>query len=154
MVNLHKIIVFTLDGQRCGIPLEAVERVVAMVEITPLPGVPAFVCGVINVQGEIVPVVDLRRRFGLPERRIELDDQLIITRFSGRCMALMADTTQGVCACRQEEVTSADDILSGLPFLAGIARLCDGLILIHDLEQLLSSQESEIIMTAMARELS
>jgi purine-binding chemotaxis protein CheW len=153
MSELHQIIVFTLDGQHCGIPLEAVERVVPMVMVTPLPGVPAFVCGVINVQGEIVPVVDLRRLFSLPERQVALDDQLIITRFSGRCMALIADATQGVSACRQEAVTGADDILPDLPFLSGIAKLPDGLILIHDLEQFLSSQESETIKAAVARKL-
>lgn len=153
MDKIQKIIVFTLDGQRCGIALAAVERVVRMVEITPLPGVPAFVSGVINVQGEIVPVVDLRLRFGLPTRPVELDDQLIITRCAGRSMALTVDTAQGVCDCRQEAVTEAGDILPDLPFLSGIAKLPDGLLLIHDLEQFLPLHEAQTLDEAVAREL-
>jgi purine-binding chemotaxis protein CheW len=152
MDSIHTIIVFTLDGQRCGVALTAVERVARMVEITPLPGVPVFVRGVINVQGEIMPVVDLRLRFGLPARPVRLDDQLIITRFAGRGMALTADIVQGVCTCRQEEVTEAGDIMADLPFLSGIARLPDGLILIHDLEQLLSADQSQAILAAIAED--
>jgi len=149
MDKMQKIIVFTLDGQRYGIALEAVERVVRMVEITPLPGGPDFVRGVINVQGAIVPVVDLRCRLGLPTRPVEPDDQLIITRFAGRSMALTADTALGVCDCRQEAVTWADDILPNLPFLSCIAKLADGLILIHDLERLLTPHESQLIIEAV-----
>ncbi len=151
--KIQKILVFTLDGQRYGIALEAVERVVRMVEITPLPGVPDFVYGVINVQGKIIPVVDLRHRFGLPTRRLELEDQLIITRFAGRGMALVADTAQEVCACRLDMVTGAVDILPGSSSLSGIAKLPDGLILIHDLEGLLSPLESQAIIAAVEQEL-
>lgn len=153
MDKVQKILVFTLDGQRCGIALTAVERVVRMVEITPLPGAPAFMSGVINVQGTIVPVVDLRLRFGLPTRQVELDDQLIITRFAGRSMALTVDTTQGVCDCRQEAVTEADDILPDLPYLSGVAKLPDGLLLIHDLEKFLPPHEAQILDEAIAQEL-
>jgi len=153
MDERHRIIVFTLDRQRYGIALAAVDRVVRLVEITPLPGAPPFVRGVINVQGTIVPVVDLRLRFGLPARPVELSDQLIIARAAGRSLALTADTAQGVCDCRQEVVTGAAAILPELPFLSGIARLPDGLILIHDLEQLLSPHESQVLFEAVEREL-
>lgn len=149
MDKMQKIMIFTLDGQRYGIALAAVDQVVRMVEITPLPGVPDFVRGVINVQGAIIPVVDLRCRLGLPTRPVELDDQLLITRFAGRSMALTADSALEVCDCRQEAVTWADDILPDLPFLSGIAKLADGLILIHDLERLLSPHESQVIIKAV-----
>lgn len=153
MDKTQKFLVFTLDGQRYGIALEAVERVVRMVEITPLPGVPDFVYGVINVQGKIIPVVDLRHRFGLPPRRLELEDQLIIIYSSGRGMALVADATQEVRACRPEMVTGAVDILPGSCFFSGVAKLPDGLILIHDLETLLSPLESQAIIAAVEQEL-
>ena len=153
MGKIEEIIVFTLGGHCYGITLAAVERVVRMVEITPLQGAPVFVSGVINVRGEIVPVVDLRLRLGLPARPVELGDQLLLIRCAGRSMALTADTTQGVRSYRQEEMTEMDDILSDLPFLSGIAKLADSLILIHDLEQLLSPHEAQTIVAAMAREM-
>lgn len=137
----RQIVVFTIEALRYGIPLAAVDRVVRMVEITPLPAGPEFIHGVINVQGEIMPVLNLRRRFGLPEQPLELSDQLIITRFAGRCYALVADTVSEVHLFQVREVAEAAAILPGLPFLSGVAKLPDGMILIHDPEKLLSPRE-------------
>jgi len=122
-----------------------------MVEITPLPGVPPVVPGVINVQGGIVPVLDLRRCFSLPERPPELSDQLIIVTCSGHAFALMADAAEGIRACREADLTEADRILPELPFLSGIAKFPDGLILIQNLESLISSADSEALIEAMKR---
>ena len=61
--------VFTLDRQRYALPLSVVERVVRMIEITPVPHTPDIVLGVINAQGRVIPVVDIRRRFRLPTRQ-------------------------------------------------------------------------------------
>lgn len=62
------LVVFVIDGQRYALSLGAVERVLPMVAVSPLPAGPAIALGVINVHGTIVPVVDVRRRFGLPAR--------------------------------------------------------------------------------------
>jgi purine-binding chemotaxis protein CheW len=69
---------FTLDAGRYALSLEVVERVVPALELTPLPTAPDIVQGVFNLHGRIVPVMNLRRRFGLPERAIELSDHLIV----------------------------------------------------------------------------
>jgi len=87
MSRADQIVIFTLNEQRYGIPLGVVERVVRMVEITRLPSGPEFIQGVINVQGEIMPVLNLRRRFNLVERPVELSDQLIIIRCAARSFA-------------------------------------------------------------------
>jgi purine-binding chemotaxis protein CheW len=68
METPHQLVVFTLGQQRYGLPLSSVERAARIVEITPLPNAPEIVLGVINVQGRLMPVVNLRHRFRLPER--------------------------------------------------------------------------------------
>ena len=78
MAPAHQLVVFTMDEQRYALQLAAVERVVRMVEVTPLPQAPQIVLGVINAQGRIIPVVDIRRRFRLPARDIRLSDHLLI----------------------------------------------------------------------------
>ncbi|MDD2734130.1 MAG: chemotaxis protein CheW [Desulfuromonadaceae bacterium] len=145
MIKQNMILVFTLDGQRYGLPLDAVERVVRMVEITQLPEAPAAVRGVINFQGEIIPVLDLRQRFGLPERPVELDDQLIIITTVGRKRALIADTACEVRECPEESFTEAAGILPPLPLLTGIAKSSAGLILLHDPGSLLSPGEAQTL---------
>ncbi|MDD2853048.1 MAG: chemotaxis protein CheW, partial [Desulfuromonadaceae bacterium] len=133
-----------LDQQRYGLPLGVVERVVRMVEITTVPMNPGFILGVINVQGNIIPVLDLRRRFGLPERPVELSDQLIIIRSAARSFALMTDTACEVRECTEQMQTAAE-ILPDLPFLAGVVKLPDGLILLQNPETLLSPDEAAVI---------
>ena len=142
MSGADRIVIFTLNEQRYGIPLGVVERVVRMVEITTLPSGPDFIQGVINVQGEIIPVLNLRRRFKLTERPVELDDQLIIIRCATRSFALMTDRACEVRHCAEQLQTEAGKIIPDLPYLSAGARLPDGLILLQDPEALLSSAEA------------
>lgn len=150
MTGNEQIVVFTLDDQRYGISLGVVERVVRMVAITHLPAGPKFVHGVINVQGVIMPVLNLRERFDLPQRPPELGDQLIITSFSGHSFALATDAVNDVRSCRIQELTTADEILPELPYLAGVAKLADGMILISDPGKLLSPCERHALDQAVA----
>lgn len=153
MSGQERIVVFTLDAQRYGIPLTAVDRVVRMVEITSIPGTPRPVRGVINVQGEIVPVVDLRQRFSLPERAIDPADQLLIAAVAGRKFALVTDLVIDVIECGECFLAEAADILPNMPFLTGVAKLPDGMILIQDPEKLLTTMEVQALNDAVSGEM-
>ena len=76
MSQLQQLVGFGLDGQHYAVNLAAVERIVHIVEVAPLPRAPEIVLGVINFSGRIIPVVDLRRRFRLPEKEAGLYDYL------------------------------------------------------------------------------
>src|SRR5713226_6819036 len=133
-----QILVFALDGQRYALYLSAVDRVVRMVSITPLPGAPDVVLGIVNVQGRIVPVFNTRRRFRLAEREIALADRLVIAHTTRRWVALVTDTVGDVLDCPARDVVEARDVLPGTGYFEGVAKLEDGLILIHDLNKFLS----------------
>lgn len=143
MGQSRSLVVFTLDDRRYALFLAAVERAVRIVEISPLPKAPEIVLGVVNVQGRILPVVNVRRRFRLPEREVALNDQLIIARASNRTVALVADTVTGVVERPEPEIISTEKILPGLEYVEGVAKLEDGLILIHDLDRFLSFEEGK-----------
>jgi purine-binding chemotaxis protein CheW len=140
VTNLQ-LVVFALEDQRYALHLSAVERIVRAVEMTPLPKAPEIVIGVINVQGRIIPVFNIRRRFHLPEREIELSDQLIIANTARRTVALPVDTVDGVIERLSEEVTPADQVLPRIEYVEGIVKLENGLVLIHDLDKFLSIDE-------------
>lgn len=144
-----QIIAFLLDERRYALPLAAVQRVVRAVEITPLPKAPEIVSGVINVQGQIVPVVNIRRRFRLPECALMPGDQIIIARTSNRTVAFIADTANGVIECPAERFVTAAAIVPGLEYVKGVAKLEDGMILIHDLDSFLSLEEARSLDNAM-----
>ena len=137
-----RVAVFTLGDQRYALPLSAVERVVRVVEVTPLPQAPDIVLGVVNVQGRIIPVVNPRRRFRLPERDIALTDQLVIAHTTRRPVALVVDAVTGVLEYSGREAVGARDIVPGTEYVEGVVKLADGLVLIHDLDRFLSLDEA------------
>ena len=96
MNKSNQLVVFTLDDQKYALYLPVVVRVVSAVEVTPLPKAPDIVLGVINIQGKVIPVANIRKRFGLPERQIELSDQFIIANTSKSTVVLVAYTVSGV----------------------------------------------------------
>lgn len=146
-----QLVVFRLDGQRYALPLAAVERIVHAVEVTPLPGAPAIVLGAIDVQGRVLPVLNVRRRFLLPEREVGLADQFLIARTARRALALVIDEAQGVIELPESAVIDAAQIVPGLEQFQGLVRLDGGLVLIHDLEKFLSLDEASALDGAKAR---
>ena len=74
-----QLVVFTLDSQRFALPLSAVERAIRIIEIVPLPKAPDIVIGVINLHGQIIPVVNIRKRFNLSEKEVNLNDHIVIS---------------------------------------------------------------------------
>ncbi|HEY9595535.1 MAG TPA: chemotaxis protein CheW [Spirochaetia bacterium] len=146
---------FALEGSLYGLRLWSVDRVVPAAMITPLPKAPAIVMGIIRIGGMIVPVVNLRRRFHLPERDLMLTDQLIVARAPRRgkegyrTLALVVDSVEGVRELPGGAMTPAPRILAGLEYLEGVARTDDGMILIHDLGTFLSLEEDDALGAAL-----
>jgi len=147
--NLNQLVVFTLDDQRYALHLSAVERIVRVVEVTPLPKAPDIVLGIVNIQGRIIPVVNIRKRFHLPEREINLSDQLIIANTSKRPVALLTEAVNEVIEQSAERVATSEEILSGIKYVEGVVKLGDGMILIHDLDKFLSLEEEKVLDEAM-----
>jgi purine-binding chemotaxis protein CheW len=147
--HLYQLVGFSLDNQNYALNLSTVERIVHVVEVAPLPKAPEIVLGVINYSGRIIPVVDIRRRFGLPDKEADLHDHLVIAQTSKREIAFVADMVTGVLESTEAEVTAADRIVPGLEYLKGVLKLKDGLIFIHDLEQFLSLDEETSLDEAM-----
>jgi len=147
---LFQLVVFTLHEQLYALRLTAVDRIARVAEITALPGAPEIVQGVVNIQGRIVPVISLRRRFGLPDREMVLSDHLIFARTSRRAVALLVASVVGVIDCPAERVTASQGILADSAYVEGVLKLDDGLVLIHDLDTFLSPLEDRKLSQALA----
>jgi len=143
------LVLFRLDEQHYALHLPVVERVVRAVEVTPLPKAPEIVLGVINAHGQVIQVMDVRKRFRLPEREMELDDHIMIARTPKRLLALPVDSVEGVVAYPEEQMVASEKIVPGMEYVEGVLKLPDGLILIHDLEKFLSLKEEKALDSAM-----
>lgn len=132
---------FLVNGQRYGVDLQAVQHVLPMVAITPLPGAPPVVAGVVDVRGEVVPVVDMRRRLGAPPAASIIDHHLLLLTTRRRRLALAVDQVAGPEQIPASALAAAHTLLiSGSP-VAGVARLDDGLVILHDVEAFLGLAE-------------
>lgn len=124
-------------------------RVVRAAALTPLPEAPEIVHGILDLQGVVIPVINLRKRFRLPEREIGPDDQYVVAKSRVRTLALAVDTALEVMELTGREVVEPADIVAGAGYLAGVTRNAEGLVLIHDLDTLLFPAEEELISKAL-----
>jgi len=144
-----QVVVFVLDGQRYAFPLATVQQVLPMVAPAPLPEAPPIALGVINLHGLIVPMLDLRRRLGLPPREYGPADRLVVARSSRRLLAIPVDEALGVMEVAMGSVIPPEVILPGIGRVAGVAPLADGLLFIHDLDSFLSLDEEQGLTAAL-----
>lgn len=143
MSNPVHLVVFRLDDNRFALHLSAVARVIRIVEAVPLPKAPDIVTGVINIQGKIVPVVNIRKRFRIKERAIDINDHMIIAGTPKREVGIIVDEVLCVIECPEDRIVMSGDGLSGMEYVEGVAKLEDGMVLIHDIEKFLSLEEEK-----------
>jgi len=136
-----QLLIFSIDGKRYAIHLQAVERVVPAVEITPLAEGPDIVTGVVNVKGRVIPVLNIRRKFRLKERGIELDDNIIIVKGSKWTLAFAVDSVEGVIERRVEEIIPGGNILPDMEYTEGVIKIHDDIVFLHDIDKALSFEE-------------
>jgi purine-binding chemotaxis protein CheW len=149
MVN--QLVVFNIGEQQYALPLTTVQRVVPMAEVTQLPKAPEVVLGVIDLQGSIIPVMSMRKRFGMREAEASLGDQLIVAEAGARTVAMVVNSVIGVVERTAEEVTMAQKILPGVQYVEGMTRLGDGILFIHDLDRFLSKKEEQQLEEVLAQ---
>jgi len=141
------IVVFILEGQKFGVDIFVVQRVLRAVAVTPLPNSPANILGLINVQGELLPVFNLRRRLGLPEREVHPSDRLLIAEAGKRTVGLLVDDVEDVTEWDGKTAASAKELLPA--GLEGVAKLAGGMIFIYDLAKFLSLDEEAALDAAL-----
>lgn len=136
-LDAQALVVWLLDERRYALPLAQVQRVLLAIDVTPLPDAPQLVLGVVNVQGRIMPVVDLRQRLGLQRREARLSDHLMLVRTARRWLGFFVDAVQGVVYHAAAAWVPAEDVAPRMGCVAGVLKLADDLVLIHDLDALL-----------------
>jgi purine-binding chemotaxis protein CheW len=134
-------LLFELSRETFGLWLSSVREVARAVSPVTLPGAPANILGVIRFRGSVLPVFDLRARFGKPTRAPLLSDRLIIAKVRKRLVALAVDHVEGITDIAEAQLDDGRYLPRDLAGVAGIAALADGLVVIRDLEAFLSQAE-------------
>lgn len=146
-----QLLVFSIDGKRYAIHLLAVERVVPAVEITPLPEGPDIVTGVINVHGQVIPILNIRRKFRLHERVIDPDDNIVIVKGPKWTVAFAVDSVKGVIERKLEEIIPAESILPDMEYTEGVVKIHDDIVFLQDIDKALSFEEKDKLETVITK---
>jgi len=146
---LSRLVIFNLDDQKYALSLSAVMQIIRVVEIISLPKAPEIVLGVINMHGRIIPVFDIRKRFHLPQREMQLGDQLIVASTMKCTVSLLVDSVSDVIDIAEERIATGESIFPGLEYVEGVVKTEDGMIIIHDIGRFLSLDEEKDLHEAM-----
>ncbi len=157
-VSNEEVVVFELSGQRYALLSSAVREVVRAFSAVPLPKAPPLVEGILNVRGEIIVLLNLRRRFGILEKPLSVSDHFIIAWDGVRWVALRVDRVLNLMRLPIRSLAAGEQALSlslsSSPsqgeLISGVGIASDGLVLIHDLPRFLSASEQELISQALA----
>jgi purine-binding chemotaxis protein CheW len=146
---LSSIALFRLAGRPCAIAASAVVEILAAVAATPLPRQPAYIAGVVDLRGTIVPVLDLRVRFGIPARPMELSDRLIVIRACGRLLMLWVDDVEAFTPVDVTTWSGAGGLVTGDRSLAGVVSSGDGVTTIYDVDVFVAQCEADAVFDAV-----
>jgi purine-binding chemotaxis protein CheW len=136
-------VVFDLGGEHYGVDIAAVEGIIKLQGITSVPHAPAFIEGVTNLRGKVLPVVDLRRRFNLPAGATSKETRIVVVEMNGATVGMIVDGVSEVLQVPDEAVEPPSPIVMTIDsaFIRGIAKVHERLIILLDLSQVLNAAE-------------
>jgi len=149
-MDRYLVLPFWLAGQHLAIALESVIRVLPALICTPLPGAPDTVRGLVNLQGQIIPVIDLARRFDWPSTPPSLWQPFLWLKTQSRQLLVPVDTVETAASCDAQDFAPAPHPRVPSAIFKGVVRTAEGMLLIQDVEQLLSSADEERLAAALA----
>ncbi len=141
--DTRPFILFELAGTAYAVASEAVQQIEMVEHITPVPDAPSFVDGVVFVRGQVVPVVNLRARFGFERIPCNLKTRLMVVARQGRVVGLLVDSAREFITFADEQISPPPEAVTGLSgkYLAGIAKASDRLVLILNIDEVLEFQD-------------
>jgi purine-binding chemotaxis protein CheW len=145
------VVLLELAEQRFALPLSHVREITRACSLQPLPHAPRMILGVLNLRGQILPVVDLRRQLNLPSTPLAPSDYFIIAGIGEQTVALRVDQVIGMVQLEAGSTCDAQRVPESLTFISGIATTPDGVILIYDLQQFLTDSEALELSIALSR---
>jgi purine-binding chemotaxis protein CheW len=143
--NVIQLVSFILEDVEYGIDILSVHEIMRIPEITRLPNTPSFIVGVINLRGNIIPVVDVRLRFGMSHADVTELTRIIVIETNDKLVGLMVDNVYQVVRLPQNSIDPPSEMIEGVSedYIMGIGRLKNRLIVILNLKKILFLEEEQ-----------
>ena len=141
--KLLQLVTFTIAQEEFGVEILKVQEIIRTLEITRVPRAPAFVEGVINLRGKVIPIIDLRRRFGIESKPHDKDTRIIVIEINQMIVGFVVDAVSEVLRIPANTVEPPPSIVSGIDseYISGVGKLDNRLLIMIDLDKLLSEED-------------
>ena len=141
--NLIQLVTFKLGEEEFGVDILKVQEIIRMLPITKVPNAPEFVEGVINLRGKVIPVIDMRRRFGLPPGKRDSHTRIKVMDLQGQVVGFVVDAVSEGLRIPESTVEAPPAVVAGIgsEYMRGVGKLEDRLLILLDLDRLLSEKE-------------
>jgi purine-binding chemotaxis protein CheW len=136
-------VTFHLEDEKYGVPVEQVKEVLRYTEITPVPGAPDYVLGIINLRGNVVTVLDTRKRFALQSFEITDATRIVIIEVDNQVIGILVDRVSEVMRLNSEEIETAPNVGNdeSSRYIQGVASRNGNLLILVDINKLLTDEE-------------
>jgi purine-binding chemotaxis protein CheW len=145
--EMLQLVTFKLDGQKYAVDILKVQEINNMKEITSIPNAPVYLEGAINLRGKVIPVLNLRKKFGFEESANAELRKIVIMDVRGIIMGLVVDAVSDVLRITHDVVEPPPPVSSNVSseFISGIAKLSEGLVILLDMDRLLDAEEHKTV---------
>lgn len=148
----QQLVIFNLANEYYGIDIAAVDGIIKTQEITSVPNTPAFVEGVTNLRGSVLPVIDLRKRFGLPQVDATRDTRIVVVNMGHSKVGMIVDGVSEVLTIPEAAIEPTPPMVTTVDsaFIIGIAKVEERLIILVDLSKILDTEEQKSLQAVPA----
>lgn len=138
---------FVLGGEEYGVPILCVQEIIRHETLTRVPQSPSFVDGVLNLRGQVIPVVNLRKKFELPVRERDKSTRIIVVEVKGRVMGMVVDEVSEVLQVNMEDIAPPPPMGTHLrtDYISGMAKINETLVILLEIDKILTTEESLIL---------
>jgi len=142
-----QVVTFTLGKEEYAIDILQVQEIVMMREITRMPRAPEFIEGIVNLRGQMIPIIDMRKRFDLSSVEHDAETRIIIVEIAGELVGMVVDGVREVIRLPDSAVSPPPPMIKGISaeYLKGIGQIGERLLIMLDLEKVLSADEQEVL---------
>jgi purine-binding chemotaxis protein CheW len=146
-IGSMQLVSFCLGKEEYGIEITCVREIILLDEITRVPQTPDYVKGLINLRSTVIPIVDLRSRFGLPQADFSDDTRIMVLNMQGKMVGVVVDAVSEVLRISGKEITPPPPTVAGLgrEYLTGLVRLDDRLLILLDVDRILGNEETNAL---------
>ncbi|HZW32754.1 MAG TPA: chemotaxis protein CheW [Isosphaeraceae bacterium] len=142
-----QLVGFRLDNEDYAIAITKIQEIILMKPITRIPQVPDFIEGLINLRGSVIPIVNLRKRFGLPNREVDDETRTIVVNIQDKTVGCIVDAVTQVMRINRDQIQPPPLSVLAVAhqYISGLARLDDRLLIILEIERLFDEQSPVVI---------